>query len=57
MTFSRGRLRALLIAACCILPVRAQVSLTSSGTTYTQNFNTIAATGTSSTLPAGWAIV
>src|SRR6187397_2571272 len=32
--------------------INAQVSLT--GATYTQNFNTLASTGTSSTLPTGW---
>lgn len=31
------------------------VSLTSLGTAYTQDFNTLANTGTSSTVPAGWA--
>uniref|UniRef100_Q01TW4 LTD domain-containing protein n=1 Tax=Solibacter usitatus (strain Ellin6076) TaxID=234267 RepID=Q01TW4_SOLUE len=31
------------------------ISLTASGTAYTQNFDTLANTGTSSTVPAGWA--
>jgi predicted extracellular nuclease len=32
------------------------ISLTTSGSAYTQNFDTLANTGTSSTLPAGWAL-
>ncbi len=32
----------------------AQVSITNTGTPYTQDFNTLAVTGTSSTLPQGW---
>jgi endonuclease I len=35
--------------------VKAQISITATGVPYTQNFNTIATTGTSATLPAGWA--
>lgn len=31
------------------------VSLTAAGSAYTQDFNTLASTGTSSTVPAGWA--
>ncbi|HQX92989.1 MAG TPA: hypothetical protein PKX50_10985, partial [Thermomonas sp.] len=37
---------------CSPLAAQAQVSL--SGGSYTQNFDTLANTGTSSTLPAGW---
>src|SRR5437879_2843904 len=37
-------------------PAEAQcISLTASGTAYTQNFDTLANTGTSSAVPAGWA--
>lgn len=32
------------------------ISLTTSGAAYTQDFNTLASTGTSSTLPIGWAL-
>jgi len=35
----------------------AQVSLTTLGSPYTQNFDTLAITGTSSTLPSGWALL
>ncbi len=37
--------------------VKAQISITTTGVPYTQNFNTIATTGTSSTLPTGWAFL
>jgi hypothetical protein len=37
--------------------VFAQVSLTSSGVPYTQDFNSLASTGTSSTVPTGWAFI
>lgn len=43
-SFARGS-----AAATCI-------SLTTSGSAYTQDFNTLASTGTSSTLPTGWAL-
>lgn len=33
----------------------APISLAATGTAYTQNFNTLASTGTSSTVPDGWA--
>jgi predicted extracellular nuclease len=46
----------LLIGFSCVAPAVAQISLTSPGTAYTQNFDTLATTGTSSTLPAGWAL-
>ncbi|HXU35119.1 MAG TPA: HYR domain-containing protein [Blastocatellia bacterium] len=32
------------------------ISLTTNGTAYTQDFNTLASTGTSSALPSGWAL-
>lgn len=35
----------------------AQVSLATLGSPYTQNFDTLATTGTSSTLPSGWALL
>lgn len=38
------------------VPAQAQVSLTTLGVPYTQDFNVMASTGTSSTLPAGWAM-
>src|SRR5436853_5594528 len=34
----------------------SSISLTATGVAYTQDFNTLAGTGTSSTLPAGWAL-
>ena len=34
-----------------------QVSITSAGTAFTQNFNTLAASGTSTSMPAGWYFV
>jgi len=36
-------------------PAFAQISITTFGSPVTENFNTLAITGTSSTLPAGWA--
>ncbi len=35
----------------------AQVSISSTGTTFTQDFNTLSTTGTSGSLPAGWAFL
>ena len=46
---------AVIVGACCTAPAGAQVSLTALGTAYTQNFDTLASTGTSSVLPVGWA--
>lgn len=43
----------LLIATC----TQAQVSITSTTTPYTQNFNTLITSGTSATLPAGWKLL
>ncbi len=37
--------------------VSAQISVTSTGTAFTEDFNTLANTGTSSTVPAGWAFL
>ena len=43
-------------AAISVVPLEAQpcVSLTAAGSPYTQNFDTLASTGTSAALPAGW---
>ncbi len=38
-------------------PASAQVSLTTAGTPYTQDFNSLASSGTSSTVPTGWAFI
>lgn len=48
------------IVACLALgpaPAKAQVPLTSLGTPYVQDFNTLASAGTSSVVPPGWAFV
>ncbi|HZS05307.1 MAG TPA: hypothetical protein VFD58_10775 [Blastocatellia bacterium] len=57
----------MLVAACALLACAALVlhhtasasgagiSLTTLGTAYTQNFDTLASSGTSSAVPAGWA--
>ncbi|HTK81611.1 MAG TPA: choice-of-anchor D domain-containing protein [Bacteroidota bacterium] len=51
-----------IVSLLCLLVVisgfsaSAQVSLTTMGSAYTQDFNTLASTGTSSTLPTGWAL-
>jgi uncharacterized repeat protein (TIGR02543 family) len=37
--------------------VWGQISITTSGLAYTENFNTLASSGTSSTLPAGWSFI
>jgi hypothetical protein len=39
------------------LAVMGQISITSTGIPYLQDFNTLASSGTSSTVPAGWAFV
>lgn len=47
-------------AVICLLlsaTVSAQVVITSTATAYTQNFNTLITSGTSSTLPAGWKLL
>jgi len=43
-----------LLAIFCMGTVSAQVSLTLPNSSYAQDFNTLASSGTSSTLPAGW---
>lgn len=57
----RKHLRSLPMALVCILAtinLFAQVSITSTTTPYTQNFNTLKATaGTSTTLPTGWKLL
>ena len=40
----------------CFFVTKAQISITNIATPYTQDFNTLASTGTSSTLPTGWAL-
>lgn len=47
------------VVICLLLSatVSAQVVITSTATAYTQNFNTLIASGTSSTLPAGWKLL
>lgn len=37
-----------------VLPTNGQVSITSFGIEYSEDFNSLASTGTSSTLPSGW---
>ncbi|MBL0154769.1 MAG: Ig-like domain-containing protein [Chitinophagaceae bacterium] len=51
--FAAALLLALLTAT--VLP--AQVIITTTATPYTQNFNTLATTGTVSTLPTGWVLL
>jgi|CXWL01.1.fsa_nt_gi methionine-rich copper-binding protein CopC len=57
----RKQLSSLPMALICLLAatnIFAQVSITSTTTPYTQNFNTLRATsGTSSTLPTGWKLL
>lgn len=56
--FSGGRKLILLLAFFYIVKVNAQVIITSTATTYTQNFNTLLAKGgTSATLPTGWKLL
>lgn len=43
----------LLVTTC----LQAQVSITSTSTPYTQNFNTLITSGTSATLPTGWRLL
>jgi hypothetical protein len=52
--------RMLPMAIICLLVtinLSAQVSITTTATPYTQNFNTLITTGTSSVLPAGWKLL
>jgi uncharacterized repeat protein (TIGR01451 family) len=62
MTRLRGGVRlllgtAVLVLAQVSLSAAQTVSLTAIGTAYTQDFDTLASTGTSSAVPAGWAFV
>lgn len=41
----------------CVNVLSAQVIISSTGTAYTQNFNTLVASGTSAVLPTGWALL
>jgi hypothetical protein len=52
---SRAALAALALLAPGALPAAAQVSIPSLGVPVSENFDTLASSGTSSTLPAGWA--
>lgn len=50
----------MLAAVVCLLAtpfLQAQVSITSTATPYTQDFNTLITSGTSSTLPTGWKLL
>ena len=52
--------RLLPVAGLCLLmamATKAQVVITSTTTPYTQNFNTLITSGTSSTLPTGWKLL
>ena len=52
----RRTIALLILSASSLL--QAQVSLTTQGTPYTQDFNSLASSGTTNTaLPAGWAFV
>jgi methionine-rich copper-binding protein CopC len=56
----RKHFRLLPVAIVCLLVTtctQAQVSITSTSTPYTQNFNTLITSGTSSTLPTGWKLL
>ena len=46
---------AFVLGCCVVSSAEAQISLT--GPAYTQSFDTLASTGTSATLPAGWALL
>ncbi len=43
-----------LVSFCLYSSTEAQISISTLGSPYTQDFNTLAVTGTSSTVPAGW---
>ena len=51
------KIYALMALLLCNLAVMAQISIISTGVAYVQDFNTLASSGTSSTLPTGWAFV
>lgn len=56
----RTEIKSLQLALVCLLAssiVFSQVVITSTTTPYTQNFNTLATSGTSSTLPTGWKLL
>ncbi|MCX6317539.1 MAG: Ig-like domain-containing protein [Bacteroidetes bacterium] len=56
----RKHFRLLPVGIVCLLVTtctQAQVSITSTTTPYTQNFNTLITTGTSSVLPTGWRLL
>ncbi len=56
--FNVSRKLVLLLAFFYVVTTNAQVIITSTATTYTQNFNTLRATaGTSATLPTGWKLL
>ena len=56
--FSMGRKLILLFTLFYAFTTNAQVIITSTATSYTQNFNTLRATaGTSTTLPTGWRLL
>lgn len=50
-------LSAALLCLLAAVATRAQVVITSTTTPYTQNFNTLITSGTSSTLPTGWRLL
>lgn len=56
----RVQIKTLPVVLLCLLVSTitfSQVIITSTATPYTQNFNTLAASGTSSTLPTGWRLL
>ncbi len=55
-SFSIAPIAASLLAAALAGPASAQVSIPSLAVPVTENFNTLALTGTSSALPTGWAL-
>jgi Bacterial Ig-like domain/Ig-like domain CHU_C associated/Secretion system C-terminal sorting domain len=51
------KIYALLISCLFYVIVFGQISITSTSTAFTQDFNTLTNTGTSTTIPAGWAFL
>ena len=47
----------LIILFAVAFKAQAQISITTLGVPFTQNFNTLATTGTSATMPTGWAFL
>jgi endonuclease/exonuclease/phosphatase family metal-dependent hydrolase len=45
------------VLLCLGLHARAQVSITTAGTAYSQNFNTLPTSGSTATLPTGWRLL